>query len=170
MIIGDDGDNTIEGRGGADRICGGGGDDQISVGAPDGDPTHVLFAKGGKGNDTIDGSDYDDRLFGGDGADTIYGWVGNDDISGEAGPDTLFGGPGYDDIDGGEGADRRPRRRRLLRRHGRRPLRGGDRRALAAVLAKDGGERVEPAVHGRRSAEPSGLNGGATGTRSDSRD
>src|SRR5687767_13763740 len=89
VIIGDDGDN--DGRGGVDRICGGDGDDVIVAGGPGTDPTHVLRANGGKGNDTITGS-YDDRLFGGAGDDVLWGLSGNDQLFGQDGADELHGG------------------------------------------------------------------------------
>lgn len=69
-----EGDDEINGRGGADEIKGYGGNDTI---------------RGGKGSDTIDGGAGDDALFGGDGADTFLHSLGQDTIDGGAGLDVL---------------------------------------------------------------------------------
>ena len=57
------------------------------------------------GDDTINGSSYDDYLLGYAGADTINGNNGNDTLFGDLGHDTLFGGGGHDTLDGGYGRD-----------------------------------------------------------------
>lgn len=57
------------------------------------------------GNDTLNGSTFDDNLCGGDGVDTIYGDIGNDYISGGAGGDILNGDNGNDFIYGNAGGD-----------------------------------------------------------------
>ncbi|MEW7009976.1 hypothetical protein AB2J24_19460, partial [Lentilitoribacter sp. EG35] len=51
---------------------------------------------GGKGDDTLDGANNDDRLIGGEGADTLWGQGGNDQLVGGADNDTLNGGSGND--------------------------------------------------------------------------
>ena len=70
---------------------------------------------GGEGNDLISGLGGDDELFGGKGADEIWGGAGRDTIEGgddadklygNDGEDILRGGAGDDIIDGGAGADR----------------------------------------------------------------
>lgn len=59
-----------------------------------------VVVNAGAGNDTIVGSEFDDRLSGGDGNDIIEGGAGNDLILGGAGADELSGGDGDDSIDG----------------------------------------------------------------------
>lgn len=54
------------------------------------------LAYGGKGNDTIKGSNFNDMLLGGDDMDTLIGNDGNDVLAGNAGKDNLQGGKGYD--------------------------------------------------------------------------
>jgi Ca2+-binding RTX toxin-like protein len=54
----------------------------------------ILF--GEDGDDSIQGSYFNDRLFGGEGADRLYGYVGNDVLDGGAGDDYLEGGAGND--------------------------------------------------------------------------
>lgn len=51
---------------------------------------------GGAGKDHIDGGDGDDQLLGSNGNDTLRGSDGNDLLSGEQGDDTLSGGKGAD--------------------------------------------------------------------------
>ncbi len=58
-------------------------------------PTHV---RGGRGNDTISGSDAKDTLYGEGGDDYIYGNAGNDVIDGGGEADTLLGGSGKRDL------------------------------------------------------------------------
>jgi Ca2+-binding RTX toxin-like protein len=58
--------------------------------------TGVPFVDGGKGNDTITGSDF---------ADDLRGNVGNDILNGGDGNDRLTGGADADTINGGEGDD-----------------------------------------------------------------
>ncbi|CUX30956.1 MULTISPECIES: Ig-like domain-containing protein [Agrobacterium tumefaciens complex] len=67
------------------------------------------------GNDTVNGSRFDDSLFSGNGADTvngnagadrIYGGQGNDLISGNDGDDDLYGNTGDDTLNGGAGSNR----------------------------------------------------------------
>ena len=84
----------------------GDGDDTFSV-TNDGGPNIVSFdVLGGPGNDTISGSNLDDRLRGGKGDDDIRGRGGDDIIRGQSGQDTLRGGPGADDVRGGTAIDR----------------------------------------------------------------
>jgi Ca2+-binding RTX toxin-like protein len=72
VLIGEQGNDTIDGLGGDDRIYGNIGDD-------------VLF-----------GSDGGDLVAGGHGADELHGNDGNDTVRGDGTVDDLFGGPGTD--------------------------------------------------------------------------
>ncbi|MEN9657602.1 MAG: hypothetical protein RL571_1067 [Pseudomonadota bacterium] len=74
-LIGDSGNNTLNGFATADIISGLAGDD-------------YLYGKAG--NDTLDG---------GDGADWLYGEEGDDSLKGGAGADKLYGGMGNDSYD-----------------------------------------------------------------------
>ncbi len=84
-IVGDSGNNTLNGTPNIDSIFGFGGDD-------------LLFGK--KGNDTLSGGANNDSLFGGFGSDTLSGGAGNDIL--EVGfwsvgnTDSLTGGTGRD--------------------------------------------------------------------------
>ncbi len=66
-----------------------------------------LILDGGKGNDTIDGSDGDDLLIGGSGHDVLDGDRGNDLVLGGSGNDTFVWDPGdaSDTLEGGNGFD-----------------------------------------------------------------
>jgi Ca2+-binding RTX toxin-like protein len=82
VIVGSDGDDTIDAGAGDDVVCGGAGDDTID---------------GGAGNDAIEGGTGDDDLDGGDGLDTVVGQAGNDTVAGGPGlGDLIAGGPGDD--------------------------------------------------------------------------
>ena len=98
-LIGNDGDDTLEGLAGNDRIFGGRGADQLDGG--DGDDflrgqQEADSITGGSGNDTLNGEAGDDSLYGGDGNDVIRGGSGNDHAAGEAGADRVFGQSGLD--------------------------------------------------------------------------
>lgn len=86
------------------RIEGRDGDDTISVDVP-GNLRLRTHLDGGRGDDTITGSDGDDTLAGGPGRDTLSGGLGRDRIWGGAGDDAITGGKGGDQISGGSGAD-----------------------------------------------------------------
>ncbi len=104
-IVPADGDDSINGNGGADTIYGEGGNDSIDGGGGSDD------VYGGDGNDTIEGGGTggaDDSLVGGAGDDLITdegGTGSTDTLEGGSGDDTLDGGLGDDTIDGGEGDD-----------------------------------------------------------------
>lgn len=107
-IDGGEGDDTIFGEGGNDSLIGGIGQDSIDGGT--GNDT----ISGGEGDDTIDGGDGRDRIAGGEGDDSIsggadvdyiYGGEGNDTLSGGTGNDIIYGGTGEDSILGGDGND-----------------------------------------------------------------
>jgi Ca2+-binding RTX toxin-like protein len=61
---------------------------------------------GGGGNDSLEGTSFNDVLDGGDGDDTLKGEDGNDTLDGGSGADNLLGGVGNDLISGGDGNDR----------------------------------------------------------------
>jgi RTX calcium-binding nonapeptide repeat (4 copies) len=67
ILVGSDGDNTINGLAGDDQISGGGGNDQLLGGASQ----DVI--DGGPGNDRLSGGVGDDSLLGGPGVDTFEG-------------------------------------------------------------------------------------------------
>jgi Ca2+-binding RTX toxin-like protein len=99
LILGGDGDDTIQGGSGNDSIDGGNGNDLLlGMGGND-----LIF--GSAGNDSIDGGAGNDSIDAGDGNDLVYGNAGNDTIYGNTGNDTVSGGAGNDGIDGGAGAD-----------------------------------------------------------------
>jgi Ca2+-binding RTX toxin-like protein len=93
-IFAGDGDDTVTGGSGADRLHGQQGDD-------------ALF--GGGGNDLLFGGRGDDTLVGGDGDDRMFGEAGNDLLIWNPGDDTdLFeGGAGLDtaEVNGGGAAE-----------------------------------------------------------------
>jgi Ca2+-binding RTX toxin-like protein len=62
-------------------------------------------ARGGSGNDTLEGNSIDNLLQGGAGDDSLNGGAGNDTLEGGSGNDQLFGGDGNDVLDGGAGVD-----------------------------------------------------------------
>ncbi|MFM6774352.1 MAG: beta strand repeat-containing protein, partial [Microcystis panniformis] len=71
-------------------IFGGDGNDTISGGAGD----DKLF--GEEGNDVLNGGSNNDALYGGNGNDSVNGDAGDDVIYSDAGSDTINGGTGYD--------------------------------------------------------------------------
>lgn len=60
---------------------------------------------GDRGDDRLDGGAGNDTLRGQAGDDALFGGDGNDVLSGDNGRDMLFGGPGRDLLDGGLGND-----------------------------------------------------------------
>ena len=135
-LLGDAGDDIVDGGAGDDRLIGGRGDDTLMGGSGDdtlkaglGDDLlageegdDLLYGRagddrldGGAGNDMLRGGRGDDTLVGGEGHDNLIGWLGADDLSGGAGndklgagagDDLLAGGAGNDALRGGAGADR----------------------------------------------------------------
>jgi hypothetical protein len=65
-----------------------------------------VVACGGTGNDTLNGSSFDDVLDGGAGVDNLRGNAGNDTLFGGLGRDTLAGGAGNDLLVGGGDVDK----------------------------------------------------------------
>lgn len=89
-IVGNGGNNNLNGTGNADDIYGLGGNDTLN---------------GQGGDDSLYGGSGRDSLIGGDGNDTLDGGTGNDTLAGGTGNDTLTGGAGSDRLDGGSGMD-----------------------------------------------------------------
>jgi len=81
VILGGEGNDSISGNGGADSISGEAGKDTLL---------------GGDGNDTLLGGAGNDRLSGGDGDDRVHGGANDDVLSGNAGTDRLIGSTGRD--------------------------------------------------------------------------
>jgi Ca2+-binding RTX toxin-like protein len=81
IIVGNAGNNALNGYYGNDIISGGDGDDNII---------------GWYGNDTLSGGNGNDTISGGLDNDVMYGDAGNDTIDGGGGNDTMFGGAGDD--------------------------------------------------------------------------
>jgi Ca2+-binding RTX toxin-like protein len=107
-IIGNEGNNFLQGTAASDRIFGVDGNDTIlaeasddSVNGGSGDD----FADGGFGDDTLSGDVGNDTLYGNEGNDILDGGDDNDLLLGWNGNDTLFGGNGDDSIDGQAGID-----------------------------------------------------------------
>ena len=104
-IRGDDGDDDLFGYGGADLMWGGyGGADSLEGGAGNdtmyggygAGETGADTLKGEGGNDSMFGQEGNDSLEGGDGSDLMYGGSGNDTLRGNGDPDTLMGEAGDD--------------------------------------------------------------------------
>lgn len=90
VLIGGKGNDTITGASGNDTLTGGEGNDQLD---------------GGIGNDVIYGNSGNDRILGGEGHDKIWGGEGNDSVWGGSGNDTIYGDSGNDTLIGDEGSD-----------------------------------------------------------------
>jgi Ca2+-binding RTX toxin-like protein len=129
VLIGDDGDNELEGGPGGDRLVGRGGDDLLRTGVADysdapgavavvGGPGDSrggeVTADGHGGSDTLVGvgfvlgSDHADRLDYTSASLTVWldGRGGADTILAGSDDDRLWGGAGADTIDGGARSDR----------------------------------------------------------------
>ncbi len=100
LILGFEGNDSIDAGDGNDRVFGGADNDTIDGGV--GNDGLV----GGDGNDVIEGGDGDDMLFGNDGNDELFGGEGMDKLEGGKGDDLLEGGDGNDDLWAGAGNDR----------------------------------------------------------------
>ena len=90
LIVGSDGNNTLNGTAGDDMIIGKGGNDTIN---------------GKGGNDTIDAGAGNNTIDGGAGNDKIDAGNGNNTVNGGADDDQITTGAGNDKIDGGSGVD-----------------------------------------------------------------
>ena len=114
-LTGDDADNVIEGKGGADTLDGGDGADAVSYAGSNAGVTVNLDTgevSGGhaagdsiRGFESIIGSAYADVLTGDDADNVIEGKAGADTLVGGDGDDRLEGGEGADVLDGGDGRD-----------------------------------------------------------------
>jgi uncharacterized delta-60 repeat protein len=117
-LLGEAGNDRLEGGAGNDRVEGGLGDDVLTGDSHSGGPAvgnDVLL--GGAGNDVLGDTGGANTLDGGDGNDslnvtvaatagsTLLGGNGNDTLTAGSGPDTLDGGAGNDSLDGGGGDD-----------------------------------------------------------------
>ncbi len=83
-LIGDAGDNRLEGLNGNDTLTGGDGRDTL-IGGIGADTLN-----GGSGNDSLDGGDNNDTLNGGTGADTMSGGLGDDTYTVDNAADFLI--------------------------------------------------------------------------------
>ena len=99
VIGGGDGDDTLKGEGGNDRMNAGDGDDIVDGGAENDD------IDGGAGDDKVNGGSGNDIVGGGSGDDEVSGSSGNDNLNGGSGNDLIMGGSGNDILSGNSGAD-----------------------------------------------------------------
>lgn len=97
IILGDSGNNTIDGGAGSNTIFGLDGDDLL-IGGRDSLASRDI-------NNTIPVADLEDQTESDDGADSLFGGAGNDTLVGGAGNDTLDGGTGNDVLRGHDGID-----------------------------------------------------------------
>lgn len=103
FLTGGDGGHRLDASGfsGWVRMTGGRGNDTL-IGTEMGD---ILFGLGG--DDRIEGRGGNDRIRGSAGRDLLLGGTGNDQLLGQGtSGDTLRGGDGLDTLDGGIGVDR----------------------------------------------------------------
>jgi Ca2+-binding RTX toxin-like protein len=114
LLIGNDGPNYFEGRGGNDTLDGAGGRDRAAYNNAPGPVTVNLSlgsASGADGTDVlisiedVRGSAYGDVLIGSDLGNDFQARAGDDAITGLGGDDTMHGGQGNDSLDGGAGTD-----------------------------------------------------------------
>ena len=99
------GDDTLQGDDGALIAHGGAGNDRLMV---DSSATATFIeARGGSGDDVVQGGLVRDNIYGGsgddqiysdDGGDLVYGGSGDDAVDAFNGDDTVYGGAGDDDI------------------------------------------------------------------------
>ena len=102
-------DEVVATRGVADirsiRVKAGRGDDVVQIELTGLASRIPVVLDGGRGNDTLEGGEGDDRLIGGAGNDTLEGGEGDDKLIGGAGDDSLDGGAGFDSLAGDKGTD-----------------------------------------------------------------
>jgi Ca2+-binding RTX toxin-like protein len=123
-LRGDAGDDSISGGDGGDVLCGGAGADTLDGGPGIDTVTYARAANGvsvdltlevpqatGDGLDLLinienaTGSAFNDTLTGTEGQNRLRGGAGDDVLNGAEGPDTLVGGAGNDLLKGGPGSD-----------------------------------------------------------------
>jgi uncharacterized delta-60 repeat protein len=114
-LTGDDGDNVLEGRAGADQLDGGKGINTasyehatIGVIADLSNPANNTEEAAGdtyKNIQNLLGSNFNDRLVGDGNANLLSGGSGDDTLIGNGAKDTLIGGSGNDILTGGSGND-----------------------------------------------------------------
>ena len=95
LLVGNQGDDALDGGDDNDFLIGNGGDDVLKGGAGED------WIAGGDGNDMILAGDNDDTVWGETGSDSIFGGAGNDKIYGDSYSTTLSALDGDDFIDGG---------------------------------------------------------------------
>ncbi|MGD1704633.1 calcium-binding protein [Dapis sp. BLCC M229] len=108
IIVGLEGNDTLNGQGGNDALYGGGDDDHL-IGMSGKDSLYGGegndYLSGRQGNDTLDGGEGNDILYGNKNGDVLIGNLGNDFLDGGSGNDTVDGGSGNDTLVGGSGSD-----------------------------------------------------------------
>lgn len=72
---------------------------------PQPSPSGGKTLRGSRDDDTLNGTEKNDRIYGRDGNDTLNGNGGNDRLYGEAGNDTLRGGEGDDYLEDNQGSN-----------------------------------------------------------------
>lgn len=103
MLLGQEGNDTLNGDDGNDFLDGGNGNDFIDGG----NGNNIIF--GGNGNDSLSGGGNaisNDTMYGEYGDDSLDGGYGEDVLDGGYGNDKLFGFFGNDTLNGGAGNDR----------------------------------------------------------------
>ncbi|MGB0659295.1 MAG: calcium-binding protein [Mangrovicoccus sp.] len=116
-LTGGIGDDTIVGGAGADSLFGGDGWDRLSFAQETGTQGIEINLLVGTATDsfgdadqvsnfeTIEGTNFADKMNGSNGANLLSGGSGNDTLNGRSGNDTLRGGLGDDELNGGPGYD-----------------------------------------------------------------
>jgi Ca2+-binding RTX toxin-like protein len=99
LILAFGGNDTADGQANRDCLLMGTGNDR-ATGSGQGDRVF-----GEQGNDRVAGGEGNDRVDGDSGQDRVGGNPGRDDLRGDGGDDTVSGGPGNDDASGGDGDD-----------------------------------------------------------------
>ena len=110
LLVGGSEDDILEGGENADRIFGKDGNDELIADSRfqlegSGETGAGDFIRGGKGEDTIIGSNFADTLKGGLGADAIRTFGGGDEVDGGFGRDVILGSEAMETLNGGNGDD-----------------------------------------------------------------
>jgi Ca2+-binding RTX toxin-like protein len=114
-LSGDIGNDVLNGGAGADVFYGGSGDDRVTYATANAGLLVNLAASGNNTGDaagdtysgiqSLNGSDFGDRLRGSTLQNTLWGGLGGDDLAGGGGLDSLYGGDGNDTLYGQSGSD-----------------------------------------------------------------